>query len=118
MQDAGVLPSIYLYSGMNTDKYGRGYDTLVNFEGKKIEIFKQNQFKSKLPNNKVPQIIFPSIRLEDSIEPIRFAYKDDSDFVEMWKDFPKIREKNIGDLSNEIVEFESDNTFQVEESVG
>ncbi|MBO9604994.1 MAG: hypothetical protein J7639_03545 [Paenibacillaceae bacterium] len=118
MQDAGVLPTIYLYSGLYKDEYGRGYDKLVNHEGDKIEIFTQNQYRSKLPSNNVPQIVVPSIRLNKSIEPLRFAYKEDSDFVNMWIDFPKVREN----VQEEFVrssedEYQNIDKFQAEQSI-
>lgn len=109
MQNVGVLPTIYLYSGKTSDKYGRGYESLMNFDGKVINIQTQSQYtRCKLPSLFEAQIIVPIMRIKGSIEYIRFGYEEDSEYVKMWRDFPKkAREESSKTTSQETLEMET-----------
>jgi hypothetical protein len=91
MEDSGILPSIYFFSGSQTDIYGRDYFRFKNYAGKEIEINLNSEFAlCNLPNHD-PLIIVPCMNLGTSIEFFRFKFEETSEFVNMWRNYPKKR---------------------------
>lgn len=92
MEVAGVCPSIYLYVGRKVDRYRRGVVIFKNYSGKEITVNQPFQYSAcRLPSIRVPQIIVPWMHIGDSLELLRFQFEEVSDYVEMWREYPKRR---------------------------
>ena len=68
----------------------RGDILFQNYLGRKIRIAQPSQcIQCRLPNPFVPQILVPSIHVGDTNEIVRFKFEETSNYVKMWKDYPK-----------------------------
>jgi hypothetical protein len=95
MEVAGLCPSIYLYAGGEIDSYTRGYLIFKDYKGREIRIARQSRHNfCSLPSIKRPLLIVPWIHIGDSAEVIYFEIEESSDYVNMWKDYPKRRTIN------------------------
>jgi hypothetical protein len=106
MESAGVCPLIYLYSGTQHDEYRRGRVVLRDYKGKEITIRVPSQYEAcRLPRLGRPQIVVPSIHINDSSEILRFEFEEKSDFAQMWKDYPKratrIQAESVAGITSE-----------------
>ena len=92
METAGMTPLVFFYSGSTSDRYGRTTFALEDYKGRKISVSRPSQYiLCGLPPLRVPQIIVPSMHIGDSTELMRFAYVESSEYVELWRDYPKRR---------------------------
>jgi len=92
METSGVCPLIYLYAGKIVDQYGRGVTIFKNYRGGKIAINEPSQYRlCRLPSFKQPQIIVPWMHIGNSVELMRFQFEEISDYVKMWREYPKRR---------------------------
>jgi hypothetical protein len=90
MEAAGICPLIYLYAGMTIDLYRRRFVKLRDYRGREIEIVAPSQYEAcNLPSALQPQIVVPWMHIGDSLELLRFRFEETSDYVEMWRDYPK-----------------------------
>ena len=92
MEVAGVCPLIYLYAGKTVDQYRRSVVMFKDYREKEITVSQPSQYSMcKLPSINLPQIIVPWIHIGDSFELMRFQFEETSDYVEMWREYPKRR---------------------------
>ncbi len=90
LENTGICPLIYLYNSVKIDQYRRGIVMLKNYRGRENQIRIPSQYnRCGLPLANVPLIIVPWIHIGDSVEFLRFQFKENSDFEEMWQDYPK-----------------------------
>ncbi|HCX89684.1 MAG TPA: hypothetical protein DHT43_04015 [Deltaproteobacteria bacterium] len=92
MEAAGVCPLIYLYSGRTVDQYGRNIVMFKDYRGRQIIVNRPSQYSlCRLPSLHWPQIIVPWVHIGDSVELLRFQFEEISDYVKMWRGYPKRR---------------------------
>jgi len=92
MEATGVCPLIYLYAGRTVDNYGRGTMIFKDYRGREITVKLPSQYGvCGLPSSHQPQIIVPIMHIGDSPELLRFEFEETSEYVEMWRDYPKRR---------------------------
>ena len=103
MEDAGICPLIYHYSGETSDHYNRKATFLKNYRGGEIIINERLEHMGcGLPGTSNPIIIVPSLHIGDSLEQLRFNYIETSDYVELWKDYPKRKTRITPEEQSEI----------------
>ncbi len=99
---SGVIPSVYTIVESKSDRYGREVIEFENYDRESISIVRPSQYWScNLPSLSRPQIIVPYMHIGDSRELIRFEVQESSDFVEMWKNYPKKRIRSASDKADE-----------------
>lgn len=92
MEEAGACPLIYLYTGRTVDQYGRSVVMFKDYRKREITVGRPSQYSvCRLPSIRVPQIIVPWMHIGDSFELMRFELEETSDYVEMWREYPKRR---------------------------
>lgn len=92
IERAGVCPLIYLYAERTTDQYGRAVVTFKDYKKRELKINYPSQYGlCGLPSIHQPQIIVPSLHIGDSSELLRFQFEEISDYVKMWRGYPKRR---------------------------
>ncbi|MFC1946990.1 hypothetical protein ACFLXY_03615, partial [Chloroflexota bacterium] len=97
MEETGIFPLIFLNDGIEIDKYNRIIHKFKSYKDEEYKIPGPSRFEASSPDySSGPRVIIPCIRIGDSAEPLWFIYQENSEFIEMWKHFP--RKKSI--LSN------------------
>lgn len=92
MEESGIVPLIYFYSGQTIDEYLRGATSFRNYRGREIKINIPTQLDAcNLPHLTVPLVICPLINIGDTTEPMRFQCEEMSEYKKMWYDYPKRR---------------------------
>lgn len=92
MEAAGLCPLIYLYAGRTVDQYGRSVVMFKDYRGREIPVRRPSQYDlCGLPSLRRPQIIVACMHIGDSSELLRFKFEEISDYVEMWRGYPKRR---------------------------
>lgn len=92
MEESGISPLVYLYSGETIDKYGRGFISYRNYRERGITISVPSQLRAcRLPPPPAPLIISPSMHIGNTREPMRFECQETSEYTKMWQDYPKRR---------------------------
>jgi hypothetical protein len=90
---SGLCPVEYYRTETRTDVYGRIVHTFENYSGKRVSL---NRFPSHLlsynPPNDGPIAITPFVHIGDSADIFYADIVHVSEYVEMWKDYPKRRE--------------------------
>ncbi|TRZ38511.1 hypothetical protein CEQ21_24300 [Niallia circulans] len=90
MENSGIMPQLYIYSGTEIDQYGRGEAKFKNYRDVPIQINNNSQFnRCGLPEYNVPQIIIPNIHIRNSIDKLRFHYQEKSLYSIFWENYPK-----------------------------
>jgi len=90
METSGLSPLVFLYSGSSSDRYGRTTVILEDYRGREIAVRRPSQYTlCGLPPLTVPQMIVASMHVGDSSELMRFAYVESSEYVDLWRDYPK-----------------------------
>lgn len=89
MEKFGIVPSVYLSHEFITDKFDRKKLILKNYNDTSITIHLPYESNMKSEFRYKPIIIVPSLQLKFSNECINFDLIETSDFIEMWKDYPK-----------------------------
>jgi hypothetical protein len=101
IEQAGLFPVIYGTTSVETDPFGRTQVTSANYAQQSVTWHPSpalNAIRS-LPANLDPQILVPSVRLPQTDEILRFKIEEDSDYTQMWKDYPKRRPPAEGDIT-------------------
>jgi hypothetical protein len=104
MEKSGICPVIYLYSGKLVDQYKRSTINLTDYRGRELSFYDPPHYVTlSLPSLYRPLIVVPWMHLRDTSETVRFAFKENSDFVAMWRGFPKrkLRIPNTEPLAQE-----------------
>lgn len=90
MEEAGVCPLVYLYAGRKIDQYGRGILIYKDYRGREVTLSEPSQHRvCRLPSVSAPQIIVRCMHIGYSSELMRFSFEETSDYVDMWRDYPK-----------------------------
>jgi hypothetical protein len=100
MELNSFCPLVCYYDSSYRDKYGRLIYKYKDYKGRIYEIRKSTVYEiCNLPDDFVPQIIIKSMHLGSSLECIRFKYLELSEFVKIWSNYPRrkerIKENNI-----------------------
>lgn len=92
METLGICPIVYIYKAYKVDQFGRGIVFLEDYKGRKFDVRLPGQFMMLgMPSSRSPQIIVPSLHVGESADFLRFSFKESSDYVDLWKDYPKRR---------------------------
>jgi hypothetical protein len=90
MESEGILPSVFYFVGEEFDQFHRGIVIMRDYKGTEVRFNRPSSFEAcGLPDFNRPLIIVGSLRFGHSIEPLRFQYEESSDYVEMWRGFPR-----------------------------
>ena len=88
----GVCPTVYFYAGETIDEYDRRFVKLRNYKNDIVVIMGPSQYDTcNLPNFDKTLVVVPCMKIGDSDQLIRFEFSDDSEFFEMWKNYPRKR---------------------------
>ena len=90
LETSGICPLLYLYNGQSVDQYSRMVTSYINFKNTEHKFFQPSQFSScNMPDVGSSFVIVPWIKIGDSIERIRFRLIEESDFFDIWKNYPR-----------------------------
>lgn len=90
--DYGVCPSIHYFAGMVSDEYKREICKYKDSMNNEVSLLTSTQFDDcGLPEYEKSMIIVPLLHIGDSVEPMRFGFKERSNYTEMWSNYPKRR---------------------------
>lgn len=90
LDSLGLLPKVYLTSKLDFDEYKRGRCIFREANGSEISVFLTHQFRlCGLPDIEVPQLIWKAIHFGDSFEPVRFEFREPSEFQRAWAGYPR-----------------------------
>jgi hypothetical protein len=97
-EESGICPLVYFYFGSQHDSYGRKSMIFKNCRGKEIKVFRPSQFNAcGIPSLDKPLIFFPYLHVDDSFEIVRYGIEENSDFKEIWENYPKRRKTVVSD---------------------
>jgi hypothetical protein len=85
----GVYPNVFLFNKFNTDKYNRKRCELQDYKGEIVEIKPTFEYVGNIPGYRQPQTISSIFTIGNSSEPLRFIYKESSEYLSFWKNFPR-----------------------------
>ena len=69
---------------------------LSDYRGREIAFYEPSQYDAAgLPSLYQPLIIVPGLRIGDSLESIRFVFREASEYVRTWSDYPKRRRRTF-----------------------
>jgi len=92
MEATGICPLIYLYAGRTIDQYGRSLVTFKDYKSREVKIREPSQYKlCRLPSIEKPQLIVPWMHIGESFDLMRFQFEEVSDYVKMWREYPRRR---------------------------
>jgi len=98
LENSNVYPNVYLFESFHVDSYKRDEFTYRNYKDVEISVTPTPEYDlCDLPGYYDPQIIIPLIKIGASNNPLRFLYKERSDYQQFWKNYPrrkKIEEQN------------------------
>lgn len=86
----GICPSVNYRVASNVDEYGRYSIKYKDCNGQEFSLANTGQFiDCELPDFSKPFVIVPCIHVGDSSELLRFEFEESSDYIEMWRNYPK-----------------------------
>jgi len=89
MEIYGIFPNVFYFEKQEKDNFGRGKVTFVDYKKNKKEIPVGTQYKAcGLPSVKKATIFAPWAHIGDSNEVLRFEFVEESEYTNLWKDFP------------------------------
>ncbi|WP_147469208.1 hypothetical protein [Corallococcus sp. AB045] len=94
LEASGLMPTVFFFSGLRLDPYGRGTVLLQDHRGRKLEAFHPSAFQfSGIPSlmDGGALIVVPRAHISGSAEYLRFRFKEKSDFASIWQDYPRRR---------------------------
>lgn len=93
---SGVFPNVYLFKSLMKDKHNRIIKTFEDYNGKEITISELINYKGyPIPSSDLPIVIIPTLSFPDTIEPIRFKYEENSEYLFYWKNYPRKKQKPL-----------------------
>ena len=93
---SGIFPNVYLFKSLIKDKHNRVIKTFEDYSGKEITISELINYKGyPVPSTDNPIVILPTINFPETIEPIRFKYEENSEYLFYWKNYPRKKHKII-----------------------
>jgi len=102
LERAGLVPTLFATVKVEDDGFGRHEITSVNYGDRHLKWSPSPALHviKSLPSSRDPQVIVPSLHLPDTAEVLRFRVEEDSDYREMWRNYPRRRSpsrEEIGD---------------------
>jgi hypothetical protein len=96
LEEAGLFPVVFTTSKTASDGYRRMRVESRDYKGRLVSWFRSPALSCMhdLPSPQEPHILVPSVRLPETSEIVRFRLEEESDFTEMWRDYPKRRYKD------------------------
>lgn len=92
----GLFPNVYLFKSQLKDKHNRVIKIFEDYNGKEITIRELINYKSyPVPRSDMPMVIVPILCFPDTVEPIRFKYEENSEYLFYWKNYPRKKIKEI-----------------------
>jgi hypothetical protein len=92
LEQTGICPLIYYFAGSKTDEFDRRLITLQDYARRDVAVHRPSPYtRCDLPPITGPLIVVPALHVGESTEVIRFAYEETSDYVAMWRGYPKRR---------------------------
>jgi hypothetical protein len=84
LQALGALPTIYVRAGRSIDSFGRILTTMTDGGGKSVVLHGPFEVAgSGMPRPTVPQLIFTSLQLAHSSQPLRLSYIEETGFTKL-----------------------------------
>jgi hypothetical protein len=85
------LAALVSYPGPTTfDEFGRFKYEFTDYRGRTLSVIGPPQHPwLNMPSMRGPQVIVDYMRVGDSAEAMRFAYRESSPFSDMWRDYPR-----------------------------
>jgi hypothetical protein len=96
LEEAGLVPVVFTNRKIESDVDRRVRVESCDYKGRVVSWFRSPVLACihELPGPQEPQILVPSVHFPETSEIVRFRLQEDSDFTEMWKDYPKRRYKD------------------------
>jgi hypothetical protein len=91
LESAGLVPILWGTIELLTDAFGRKRVTSTDYAGGVRNWFPSPALQTipTLPPLNSPQVLVSCFHIASTNEPLRFRMQEESDFTEMWKDYPK-----------------------------
>lgn len=91
LEEAGLVPTVYATLKVQGDAFRRHEVTSVNYGERQLKWSPSPALHviKTLPHPRDPQVIVPSLHLPNTDEVLRFSVEEDSDYREMWKNYPR-----------------------------
>jgi len=95
LETSGMYPLVSYAHKYQQDSFNRGTVEYKDYLGRiaRVLIPAKCDFCG-LPSEDVPQVVVHVLRVGDSSNPVRFAYRETSGFTELWNDYPKLRPRD------------------------
>lgn len=112
LEEFGLLPVLFVTSKMENDSWQRRTVKALDYKGRFViwSVSPSTTCLHDVPNPSSPQIIVPAIRLPETAEPMRFSVAEDSNFSDIWKDFPRRKFAETTDGIGHVSELATDGT--------
>ena len=100
LEQAGLVPTLFATVKVENDGFGRHEITSVNYGDRHLKWSPSPALHviRSLPSVRDPQVIVPSLHLPDTAEVLRFSVEEDSDYREMWRNYPRRRAPSKEDI--------------------
>lgn len=103
LENSNVYPNVYLFKSFHVDAYKRDEFTYYNYKSVEISVVPTPEYAlCDLPGYYDPQIIIPIIKIGSSNNPMRFLYKERSDYQQFWKNYPRRKKIEEQDAHSHI----------------
>ncbi len=93
LTEFGLFPTVYGISKVEIDSFDRRKVRSRDYNGHEIvwTLSPVLHALRSLPSLSKPQIIVPRVRIPDTAEPVRFGLRENSEFQNLWANYPKRR---------------------------
>lgn len=90
LEDSGLAPLVSVSSGSTTDEWGRGVGVLRDYRGIEHRVSHSSGLRRcGLPSPSESQIVCRLARVAGTGEVLRFVLEEASEFVQLWRDYPR-----------------------------
>ena len=92
MESVGSVPLVRYVARQTRDRYNRTVSGMVDYAGRTLELRSETVVVyNPWPQLRQPTVVIPSLYISGMDQPLRFAYRENSEFTEMWSNYPKRR---------------------------
>jgi hypothetical protein len=91
LEDTGLVPTVFTTVRVHDDAFRRQEVTSVNYGDRHLKWSPSPALHviKTLPSLRAPQVIVPSFHLPNTDEPLRFSAEEDSEYRDMWRNYPR-----------------------------
>jgi hypothetical protein len=89
----GLIPLLNTFAGTATDSYRLTHSIVRDYAGRETVIIEPVEFRThRMPGARTPQVVLRGVRVFNQTDRWRFTYAEESQYRDMWSDYPRRRE--------------------------